>query len=130
VIRFVAIFALAGVVGCSSQERIAENTTVILKAVRSAREDLYVIAQEHPDVLPQLKAVSDKLMVAVDAAYSIEVDLPGVEDQHEYLDTFTTIAFYVGGAIIVSVIGFILWRSGFLNAVAMLMPARKREDPK
>ena len=129
-IRFVAILALAAVVGCSAQERIATNTTIILKQVREAREQLYIIAQEHPDVLPQLKAVSDKLMVAVDAAYSIEVDLSGVTDEHPYLDTFTTIAFYVGGAVIVSVIAFILWRSGFLNAVAMLLPARKREDPK
>jgi hypothetical protein len=128
--RFVAIFALAGVVGCSAQERIATNTTIILKQVREAREELYIIAQEHPDVLPQLKAVSDKLMVAVDAAYDTDIALSGVEDQHEYLDTFTTIAFYVGGAVIVSVIAFILWRSGFLNAVAMLMPSKKREDQK
>ena len=129
-IRFVAIFALAAVVGCSAQERIATNTTIILKQVREAREQLYIIAQEHPDVLPQLKAVSDKLMVAVDAAYDTDIALSGVEDQHEYLDTFTTIAFYVGGAVIVSGIAFVLWRSGFLNAVAMLLPARKREEPK
>ena len=123
--RLAVILAALLMVGCSAQERIAENTTVILKAVRSAREDLYVIAQEHPDVLPQLKAVSDKLMVAVDAAYDTDIALSGVTDEHPYLDTITTTAFYVGGAVIVSGVGFVLWRSGFLNAVALLLPKRK-----
>ena len=116
--------------GCSAQQRIAEDTNVILRAVRQAREDLYVIAEKHPEVLPDLKRVSDNLMHAVNAAYAIEVDLPNVEDQHDVLDTVKAIAIYAGGAVIVAGIAFVLWRSGFLNAIAMVMPAKKREDTK
>ena len=123
---FLAI-ALLAVAGCSAQQRIAGSTTDILRAVRAAREDLYVIAEKHPEVLPDLKRVSDNLMQAVNAAYAIEVDLPNVEDQHEIMDTMKSVAMYAGGAVIVAGVAFVLWRSGFLNAVALLLPGRDRK---
>lgn len=125
----VCVLLLVMLSGCSSQERIAENTTIILKSVRGAREQLYVIAQEHPDILPRLKQVSDELMVAVDAAYAIEVDLSGVEDQHPYLDTLTTVAIYVGGAVIVAGVTFVLWKSGALVLSSRLI-GKQQEAPK
>jgi len=117
-VRLLVLLAIAVAAGCSPSRDIADRASRIAERARLDDEAWSRVGDAHPDMMGESAAGRLRAQQNLRDTTGIHKSLTGVEDSTPWWASTIT---WVAGATVAVVVLLVLWRSGALTAVRILI---------